>query len=265
MSELNVIKMENLPNYLNGRFIIRTAMFNTNRHFSKTLHRIEYDKYIIYTAVDNDGLVEKIYVDLKDFKAFTDFRYPIDFHIQYSNDTFGHYSCMRWFSDFFNIPIKKDYWKSVYPIHKIEMIIDKKLKTGSSIFEYEEEIRKCFLASLFYHTNGCYQNDSHYKGIPDSVDFLVGGKAEVFRNGDTFTVSIRTTASRYDTQTLINKISLVRDEVDAKVISVLCKNREFIKLGLEPGYYKADKITLTKDRCLVYVFDLKDRVRELLK
>ena len=263
---MKITKMKNLKECMNGGFLLYLKHRYGRKRFDNVLLRYTRDQYLEFTIIDKTGLFKKIYVDIDDYKKFTNNTTITDYQYDYLIETFGHCSCMRWIADLFNIPMSHDYWNSISPCERIELVI-KKLHEGDSIFEYKDDICKYWLASERYF-NGEKMNEyyaSLQKAVPDTADFLVGGKAEVFRNGDSFTVSIRTTASRYDIHTLAKKISVVKKDVDQMAVDALCKNQDFIKLGLQPGLYKADRVTITRDRRMVYVFDLKDRVRELLK
>lgn len=261
---MTIVKMDDLQNYLNGRFILRTVLRYGDRQFDQEQLRYFHIRYIQFTVIDKYGTIERFYVELEEFNRYTENIDIMDYRMKYLNETFGYCSPMKYIATFFNIEYDCDnienecnhpqmsMWMSV----KIERLIIS-MNSGDSILAYEETIQKYFLTKKYIYCD--------WKEVPDTAELLAGGKCEVFRNGDVFTVSIRTTASRYDLKTLKTKLMKVKSGVDDIAIDALCRSIEFKKLGLAPGYYKADKITLTKDRRLVYVFDLKDRIRELLK
>lgn len=236
-----------LDRYLNNRCIFNVSIYEFSGNNCQ----------LMFTVADTNGITEKFLVCMLYDCEYNDyakkrFRELVLAHKQ--KYVHAHTSSMELLATLFNVPkiISNDAWYKYRNNHVMPVI--RKLSVNDTLHNYRDEILK----------NWRYLAD-HSSDL-DSAWSLAGGRVEVFRNNETtFSVWITTTATRYDRKTLIEKLMNVKSDVDQIALDALCKDKAFIKLGLKPGYYKADKITLRKDRQLVYVFDLKDRIRELLK
>lgn len=245
MKPLKIINRRECMAYLNNRFIL-------NYNISD---------WISFTVVDDNGNLEKFRVCLNRYVCrctdedywYSDFIHTPAQIRDYLQNQFGYSNPIIFLYDFFNLPSPpNDDFELLKGYIKIGSILYD-LRDGTHLSDYYKPIQENWMY-------GCaaIADDNH-------AWRLAGGKIQVERCGNIFRVIIRTTASRYDIPTLVKKLSEVKHDVDKIAINALINFREFKKLGLKPGYYRADNITLTKDRQLVYVFDLKDRIHELLK
>lgn len=242
----SVVDWTPLEKYLNNRFVLQIETLNGDD--SVFCGR--------YTVADNDGNIEKFTVQImlstndKCHHRYTQAAF-IKYRTEYCKKTCGKtMSSMTYIANMFNLPLMDAEEQRVKFNNRYLLPFFSKLTSGENLKDYSESIIR----------------EWNRYNISKHVLSLVGGRIEVIRNNaSVFTVWITTTGTiRYTRKELIAEINKVRKSVDRIAIDALCEDKEFKKLGLKPGFFKADRITLTNDRQLVYTFDLKNQVRDLL-
>lgn len=241
-----VVDWAPLEKYLDNRFVFQI----------ETLDGDDNVFHGRYTVADNDGNIEKFVVQIMlSTNDNWQHRYAQEafnrYRTYYCKKTFGKVvSGMTFIANMFDLPLMEAEEQRIKFNSRCLTPLLNKVTSGENLKEYSESLIR----------------EWHYYNISKRALSLAGGRVEVVRNNaSVFTVWITTTGTiRYSRKELIAEINKVRKDVDWLAIDALCHDKEFKKLGLKPGFYKADRITLTNDRQLVYTFDLKNQMIALL-